>query len=800
MQSSYSPLKYLILLSILLFIVSCRESIKTEHSKSEEGEEALSIEKEESEQLTTLDGLDLLSLPPSQLLSNYTNIGMKDYAGRTTCMIIDRADTSHLIAGAATGGLWSSWDNGSHWQPIQDNFYPMNVMCLAQNPLRTNYIYYSTLTDLKDSTGTQVIDLLRSTDGGLTFHYLPAPSPLLMPVRKIVCSPTDSNTLYISGFPGNQNAVYRSTDNGISFKRVSPFYTTSYIYDLKVFPSGRVLYTVNTGAYQSLTGDSGTFVLTNSGLPASLGEFAVDYCLSDPDKVYAMVSATATPSSAMLFKSIDGGYNWINMDTIPADYFTNLIYAAPGQPDFIYFGGVQLRYSTDGGLTSFPALTTGADYWTMVFNPQNPSRAWAQSDFGVTSFNVGPALNLNWNPRDTTYYNQQCYFGDYFPQGNAFIAGFQDLGTKFIDSTGLFHFIDGGDGSCCFSHKQDPKVAYYYTDPQLSGLKRDTNIYLNSVSTTIYIYNQLDANGDGYVDDGMGQNNLKVLDDNSDVLFFPTGKRVWRSVDRGDNWAPLTLTYNYDIVNAFDVSNGADPTAYYGYDSSLVVTPHAITASPGQEFIIPMPCSVYRVHAALENDSMVEVTTLCGDLLLCNNIFAATPAWTDISGNLPAGRTFQDLIIDPQNPQLMIGAFSSGLYITADGGITWTRETSLPPVIVQDLRLRQSDRKLFIFTYGRGIWTADLPILISISSHKEQQNNYFICANPAENDFAIHFLKPVTDAVLEIYSINGNKIYNSAVTSSSSHHIDMRKNPAGIYIISLRNNSGKLQTEKIVKL
>ncbi|MEP7264675.1 MAG: T9SS type A sorting domain-containing protein [Bacteroidota bacterium] len=797
MQFYFSLLKYFFFTSLFIFAFSCTEKTNKKLSEFEEGEEYLSIEKEEGHQLTTLDGLDLLNLPASQILSNYTNIGIKNYAGRTTCLIIDKADTNHLIAGAATGGLWNSWDNGSHWQPIQDNFYPMNVICLAQNPLRPQYIYYSTLTDLKDSTGAQTIDLLRSTDGGLTFHYLPAPTPISMHVRKIVCSPVDSNTLYISGFPGPQNAVYRSTDNGNSFKRVSPLYPSSYIFDLKIFPSGRVLYTVNTGAYQSLTGDSGTFVSTNNGLPATVGEFSVDYCQSDPDIVYAMI--TAAPST-MLYKSIDGGYNWVSRDTIASDYFTNLIYVVPDQPDFIYFGGVALRYSTDGGLTSSSALTTGADYWTMVFNPLNPSRVWAQSDFGVTSFNVGAALNLNWNPRDTTYYNQQCYFGDYLPSGNAFIAGFQDLGTKFIDSTGLFHFIYGGDGSCCFSHKQDPKVAYYNTNPASNGLKRDTNIYLNSVSSSINIYNQMDANGDGYIDDNMGVDNLKVLDDNSDVLFYPTGIRVWRSVDRGDNWVPLTSTYNFDFVNAFDVSNGADPTAYYGYDSSLVVIPHAITSSPGQEFKIPFPCSVYRIHAALENDSMVEVTTLCGDLLLCDNVFAASPLWMDISGNLPAGRTFQDLIIDPDNPQLMIGAFASGLYITANGGTTWTRETSLPPVIVQDLRLRQSDRKLFIFTYGRGIWTADLPLPTSVSSNKEQKNKYFNCTNPVNDNLILNFLKSIPDATLEIYNMNGDKIYTSTVTSSTSHHIDMRKNAAGIYIISLRSSSGKLQTEKVVKL
>jgi len=49
-----------------------------------------------------------------------------------------------------------------------------------------------------------------------------------------------------------------------------------------------------------------------------------------------------------------------------------------------------------------------------------------------------------------------------------------------------------------------------------------------------------------------------------------------------------------------------------------------------------------------------------------------------------------------------------GLYITEDGGTTWTKETKIPNVCIYNIKMRASDRKLFIFTHGRGVWVANV--------------------------------------------------------------------------------------------
>lgn len=734
-------------------------------------------------------------IPASFYLSNYMNIGIHNYAGRTTCLMIDISDTNHLIAGSATGGLWSSYNNGSDWLPIQDQFYPMRVASISQNPFRPEYIYYSTQTDLLDSLGNQVIDLMRSTDGGLTFNYLPSSNPLNLGIRKVVCSPHDSSTIYISGH-GVNNSIYRSQDNGLSFQSIN-LPLNGNIFDLDVFPGGEVIYSIDSGMYYSPNGNPGTFTKSN-GLPSPIGDLSMDYCLTSPNICYAMV--TAAPYT-IIFRSSDTGRNWSARDTVTNDAFSNIIFAMPDQPDFIFFGGVSLFYSTDGGLTSGPAQNPGVDYWDIVSNPYQYSRLHIENDFGVTSITASAsnsAMSQSLKFRDTTYINQQCYYGDYHPHGNAFIAGMQDLGTKFIDSANTFYSLRGGDGRSCFIHKQDPSVAYFFTSPGIDGFKRDDDIYDNSLSSQRSILNQMDGDSNGYIDDLVNLNNFKVLDHNSDVLFFPTKTRIWRSTDRGDNWTPMTNIHANLGYGVFSVSNGSDPTAYYSYQDSLGIVQHALSASPGDEVFIKTPCSIYGVTAHLENDSSILIQTNCGTLLRCQNVFAINPRFDTIPSNIGSIR---DLLEDPQNDRTLIAATANGLYITLDAGQSWTSEQSIPPVRIDCLRLRQADMKLFIFTYGRGIWTADLPL---ITGNKEIPSKpvmkYFSVINPSNGTLKVEMIKQVPGSSLQLFSSKGKLVLEYDLQSKEYLSIDISTYSAGIYFIRLIDQNQVLQTSKLLKL
>lgn len=76
----------------------------------------------------------------------------------------------------------------------------------------------------------------------------------------------------------------------------------------------------------------------------------------------------------------------------------------------------------------------------------------------------------------------------------------------------------------------------------------------------------------------------------------------------------------------------------------------------------------------------------------------------------------RDMAVDPQNPDVVFAATYLGLYVSLDGGATWGRRSggswntfNIGPANTDVRQIRIIGRKIYLFTFGRGVWVADLP-------------------------------------------------------------------------------------------
>lgn len=80
------------------------------------------------------------------------------------------------------------------------------------------------------------------------------------------------------------------------------------------------------------------------------------------------------------------------------------------------------------------------------------------------------------------------------------------------------------------------------------------------------------------------------------------------------------------------------------------------------------------------------------------------------AGALPRNAADVTLAIDTDNPRIMFAGMSSGLYVSEDGGSTWRAATTpfarTPVAKLQFVKEADGRRRLYAFTYGRGIWSA----------------------------------------------------------------------------------------------
>jgi hypothetical protein len=83
--------------------------------------------------------------------------------------------------------------------------------------------------------------------------------------------------------------------------------------------------------------------------------------------------------------------------------------------------------------------------------------------------------------------------------------------------------------------------------------------------------------------------------------------------------------------------------------------------------------------------------------------------WADATGDLPS-IPVNTSIVDPLDADAWFVGTDLGVWTSTNGGTNWVPfETGLPNVVVTDLEIHRSARKLVAGTYGRGAWEIDLP-------------------------------------------------------------------------------------------
>ncbi len=746
------------------------------------------------------------------ILTNITEIGLFDGAGRVSCLVIDRTDSNHLIAGAATGGLWTSSNRGKTWTPIDDHLPTLNIRSLTQNPLQTNTWYASTYTLMRtgpNQTDTRP-DIYKSTDGGQTFQLVPATAGTFSLVLKVVCSPIDQNTVYAiaDGFGGTRG-VYRSTNNAQSFTHVFPISTE--VNDLEILPDGSLLVTAGTEVYRSPNGNPGTYTLSVNGLNGSNTFTAIDlaFCQSQPNHIYGIT--TGGNSGVGVFRSTNGGQNWSFLQSLNSGVFTRAIGVKPNNPAFFFAGSVGMYLSQTSGNAFSYYPVGGVDYWSVNFDPHNPDKVIITFDQGVTEINLNP---FNPDPytafvrRDSLLNCAQIYAGDYFATGDRVVIGMQDLGTVQAWVGGTRN-VQGYDGGYCYFHKQDSTVIY--GSIQNAGLFKKVNQHIPfpqpGYTNPIDILNQLDADNDGDVDEGSYFiHPFWVNDADGEQLYFPTRKRLWRSTDGGDNWTPISSVYWLTAPGSAQIeiegNHKSNPIIYWTVRDTLWVMTNAKTATAGNEIKIKLPDNVQNIRRDPTNDSIIFLTThqlITGPRIYrSSNLFNGNVQWTDLTGNLPDNISVRCVEVNPDDKDQMIAGTSAGLYVSSDGGIHWEKELQFPSVGILRTSMRPSDKRLFIFTYGRGAWAASFPASNKVS---EIPGRIKLAVWPNPSTDIIHVGVPEISkhTVIQVVSMDGKVVRTASNLQHTPHAISIRDLPAATYLVIMKEGNRQTGIGRVVK-
>jgi hypothetical protein len=152
-------------------------------------------------------------------------------------------------------------------------------------------------------------------------------------------------------------------------------------------------------------------------------------------------------------------------------------------------------------------------------------------------------------------------------------------------------------------------------------------------------------------------------------------------------------------------------------------------------------------------------------------------SWSDVTGDLPS-QPVNTIAIDPQEPDHWYIGTDVGVWASTNSGVNWVPyQVGLPNVVVTDLHIRSSTRKLVAGTYGRGAWEVDItpPISTGVVSGAPASLDLMLdppMPNPAHDHVILRFAAKHEGTVsLDVFDVAGRRVATVASLNSGDGFI-----------------------------
>ncbi len=205
-----------------------------------------------------------------------------------------------------------------------------------------------------------------------------------------------------------------------------------------------------------------------------------------------------------------------------------------------------------------------------------------------------------------------------------------------------------------------------------------------------------------------------------------------------------------------------------------------------------LPTMVYFTSLDVSQvNADVAYVSLAG-LTAGEKVFVTTDggiSWTNISYNLP-NVPVNCIKTIPVSGELIVGS-DFGVYMYDAVNNLWIDQSlGLPNVIVSDIDFNPALNKIYVATFGRGIWESNLSALVGVLSHSNAEVSIELFPSLNSGDFTIRFTDKsfMNEKVgLSIIDVTGRQVYSGTLAGGDAYGISSGLKP-GMYFARL---SGK---------
>jgi photosystem II stability/assembly factor-like uncharacterized protein len=708
----------------------------------------------------------------------WRSIGPAVTSGRVVDFAVPEGPSSQIgqrlgeifYVASASGGVWKTVNGGTTWEPIFDHEGSASIGDIAVAPSNPDIIWVGTGENNNQRSASWGDGVYKSENGGKSWTNMGLKKS--EHIGRIIVHPTNPQIVFVAAAgplwnSGGERGLYRTTDGGRTWKNVKNIDQYTGFTDVIFDPSNPdVIYAASfqrerrpysyvgggpgSALWKSVDGGD-TWTRLSEGLPkGDVGRIGLDVSRSSPNIVYATIETKVTGSGAAegnteasVYRSDDRGGSWQKMGTgFSYPWYMGQIRVDPTNPDRVYFMGVPLQVSNDGGRT-FRNIAGGAhsDHHAMWIDPTDPDHLIIGCDGGVyISHDRGRTVDFIPNLPISQYYaiatdmRQPFYYVYGGLQDNSSWGGPSQTRNRQGITNADWIRTTGGDGFYAQIDPVDPNTVYGESQGgdivrfDVRTGEQKTIKPLPAFGTKPYRWNWSSP--------------MLISPYDHNTLYFGANY-LFKSANRGDAWTRLGPdltrqlnrdslpvmgkiwprdaiarhqgTAEYGNISTIDESPVKQGVLYVGTDDGVVSVSRDGGATwtkymkfpgvPDQTYVSRVVASRFRegtVYATMDNHRNNDFKPY----VLQSDDYGAH--WKSITGNLPVNGSVQVIREGYNEPSLLFVGTEFGAFYSPTQGTQWTQlKYNIPTVAVHDIVVQPREHDLVIGTHGRGIYIID---------------------------------------------------------------------------------------------
>jgi photosystem II stability/assembly factor-like uncharacterized protein len=683
-------------------------------------------------------------------------IGPANMSGRIAALDAVASDPRVIYVGAAAGGVWKSKNAGTTFKAIFDE-YTQSIGAIAIDQAHPDTVWVGTGETWVRNSVSVGDGIYRTKDGGEKWEHFGLEKTER--IARIIIHPQNPDILFVAAVGPLWNAspergVFKTLDGGKTWTKILYVDENTGCSDLAIDPENPdILYAgmwdfrrqpysfrsggPGSGLFRSEDGGQSWNKITENLPAGNLGRIALAVSPANPKIVWAAIEA----KKSVLLRSNDRGLTWkeVNSDPVMGErpFYFALLVADTKDTNRLYKPGYSLNVSNDGG-KSFQSPFVGggnvhSDLHALWVSPADPNFLYLGTDGGLfLSHDRGNTWKMIRNLPLSQFYRVTV---DSEMPYNVY-GGLQDNGSWYGPSkspSGInnrdWENVGYGDGFNVACDPADNNIVYWqYQGGEIKRFYKDTREFKDIKPYADASTEELRFNWNAPMKFGRRSGALYV-----------GSQYLYRSTDRGDRWDRISPDLTSD-----------DPERQKQEETGGLTTDNSSAENH---------CTIYAIGESPLHGDVIWVGTDDGKLQLTTD---GGKKWSDLTANIPGlppgtwcsyacpgefdqptayvtfdghrtgdmkpyvyrttdyGQTWNSLSTesikgychvvrqDLVNPDLLFLGTECGLYLSVDGGTSWTRfKGKIPMVPVMELEIHPTEHDLIIATHGRGILIID---------------------------------------------------------------------------------------------